>query len=158
MLQNNAGKIIFDRILIKTDMNILLIAFMLRCLTEFSPEKPVISEWRGIGRNGTYAEKNLLKSWPADGPEEILTVENIGNGYGSPVFSGDLFYITGEIDSVAYIFCYNLKGEMQWQTELGKEWVKSCRGSRSAPTVADDLVQHIARDDRIFRVRENALQ
>lgn len=121
-------------------MNILLIAFMMKCLTDYSPEKPVISEWRGPERNGIYTEKNLLKAWPAEGPKEILTIENIGNGYGSPVFVGNLLYITGEIDTVAYIFCYNLKGEKQWQTALGKEWIKSCRGSRSAPTVADDLV------------------
>jgi outer membrane protein assembly factor BamB len=38
------------------------------------------------------------------------------------------------------LFCFNLKGEKQWQTTLGKEWTKSFPGSRSAPTIADDLL------------------
>lgn len=100
----------------------------------------VISEWRGLNRNGIYNESKLMKSWPVEGPAEVWSIESIGNGYGSPVFAGDHFYITGEIDSMAILFCFNLKGEKQWQTTLGKEWVKTCPGSRSAPTVADDLI------------------
>jgi len=38
------------------------------------------------------------------------------------------------------LFSFNLKGEKQWQITLGKEWMKSFPGSRSAPTVVDDLL------------------
>lgn len=109
-------------------------------ITGTSLSQPKISEWRGPDRNGIYPEKNLLKVWPAEGPAEIMNIEGVGNGYGSPVFFDDHFYITGEKDSIAYLFCFNLKGEKQWQTNLGREWMRSCPGSRSAPTIADDLI------------------
>ena len=38
------------------------------------------------------------------------------------------------------LFSFNLKGEKQWQTTLGREWTKSFPGSRSAPTIVDDLL------------------
>lgn len=99
-----------------------------------------ISEWRGTDREGIYHESNLLKSWPAEGPKELWSVKNIGNGFVSPVFSDENFYINGEIDSMEVLFSFNLKGEKQWQTTLGKEWMRSFPGSRSAPTIVDDLL------------------
>lgn len=120
-------------------MNLFTIAFTLITLL-VSATQDKISEWRGPERSGKYNETGLLKSWPAEGPKEILSVQGIGNGFGSPVFTGDRFYLTGEVDTMAVLFCYNLKGEKQWSTILGREWVKSCPGSRSAPTVAGNLI------------------
>jgi outer membrane protein assembly factor BamB len=67
-------------------------------------------------------------------------LEGLGNGFGSPVISGDRFYVTGEIDSMAVLHCFDLDGKLIWQSELGEEWVKSYPGSRSAPTITDDLI------------------
>jgi outer membrane protein assembly factor BamB len=103
-------------------------------------EKTKIFEWRGKDRTGIYPESNLLKVWPADGPKEIWAVGKIGDGFVSPIFTDDNFYITGEIDSMVILFSFNLKGEKQWQTTLGKEWMKSYPGSRCIPTIADDLI------------------
>jgi outer membrane protein assembly factor BamB len=97
-------------------------------------------EWRGRDREGIYYESNLLKSWPVEGPKELWSIKNIGNGFVSPVFTEENFYITGEVDSMEILFSFNLRGEKQWQTTLGKEWVKSYPGSRSAPTIVDDLI------------------
>lgn len=119
--------------------NTFFLAGLILLLTSASgPVKT--SEWRGKNREGIYYETNLLKSWPAEGPKEIWSVKDIGNGFVSPVFTDGNFYITGEIDSSEVLFSFNLKGEKQWQTNLGKEWMKSFPGSRSAPTVADDLI------------------
>jgi outer membrane protein assembly factor BamB len=100
-------------------------------------DRSAIYEWRGIDRTGIYRESDLLKSWPEKGPEELLTIEGIGNGFASPVFTERNFYITGETDSVSIIYCYDLTGKKIWQTTLGREWVKTTRGSRSCPTVTD---------------------
>lgn len=116
------------------------ILFALILLLTASSGTTRIYEWRGAGRTGIYNDKNLLKEWPAEGPKALLSVGNIGNGFVSPVFTDENFYITGEIDSMEILFCFNLKGEKQWQTTLGKEWMKSFPGSRSAPTVVDDLI------------------
>jgi outer membrane protein assembly factor BamB len=99
-----------------------------------------IHEWRGKDRAGIYYETGLLKEWPENGPKELWTIDNLGDGFVSPVFSGDKFYITGEIDSSAILYCYDLKGNRQWQTALGREWMKSYPGTRSAPTIVGDLL------------------
>ncbi len=98
------------------------------------------NEWRGKDRNGIYEDKNLLKVWPSGGPKELWALDNIGNGYVSPVFSGEYFYITGEIDSMSVLFCFNLTGSLKWKSILGKEWTRSRRGSRSTPTIVDDYI------------------
>jgi outer membrane protein assembly factor BamB len=121
-------------------MKNIIILFTLSLLLTSSTVTIRIYEWRGPARGGIYNESNLLKTWPAEGPKELWSINNIGNGFVSPVFTGDNFYITGEIDSMEILFCFNLKGEKQWQTTLGKEWTKSFPGSRSAPTIVDDFI------------------
>jgi outer membrane protein assembly factor BamB len=102
--------------------------------------KERIYEWRGKDRTGIYNESNLLKKWPADGPKEIWTIDNIGNGFVPPVIAGNNFFIAGEVDSMTILYCFNLKGEKVWKTTLGKEWVKSFQGSRCTPTIVGDLI------------------
>jgi outer membrane protein assembly factor BamB len=117
-----------------------IIAAILAFVPLFVSAQEKTYEWRGPERSGKYNKTGLLKSWPAEGPAEKWVVSNIGNGFGSPVFTDDRFYITGETDTVAVLYCFNLKGEKQWETKLGREWVKSCPGSRSAPTVVGNLI------------------
>lgn len=121
-------------------MNNLAILFVLTLFLSSSAEKIKIYEWRGKDRTGIYNESNLLKEWPVEGPKEIWTVENIGNGFVSPVFTDNSFFITGESDSLSYLYCFNLKGEKQWQTKLGKEWMRTFPGTRCAATIVDNLV------------------
>lgn len=97
-------------------------------------------EFRGENRSGEYQESELLKEWPAKGPSEVLVLENIGDGYGSPVITDENIYVTGSVDSIATLFCFNLLGEKLWNAEYGVEWTENFPGSRSAPTLVDDLI------------------
>jgi outer membrane protein assembly factor BamB len=121
-------------------MNNLAILSAVILLWSSSSEKVKIFEWRSKDRTGIYQESNLIKEWPAEGLKEILTIENIGNGFVSPVFTENSFFITGEIDSLSILYCFNLKGQKQWQTTLGREWMKTFPGSRCAATIVDNLV------------------
>jgi outer membrane protein assembly factor BamB len=114
--------------------------FALVLLISCSNSKPKIYQWRGDNRIGVFQEKNLLKEWPENGPEEIWFAEGIGNGYGSPTVTENELFVTGEIDSMAWMFCFGLDGDLKWKQEFGKEWSKHYPGSRSAPTLVDDLV------------------
>jgi outer membrane protein assembly factor BamB len=105
-----------------------------------SAPKSEISEWRGPERSGIYPDTALLNNWPEVGLTEIWSIDSLGRGYGSPQFFQDRFYITGEVDSMALLFCFDLEGNNIWQTVLGKEWVSSFPGSRSAPTIVDELI------------------
>ena len=119
--------------------NILILtiaALMFSC----SNRQSEIFEWKGPGRTGVYNETNLLKEWPEDGPAELWSIDGIGNGYGSPVIAEKHLFVTGEIDSMAVLWCFDLKGTKVWQTTLGREWMRSYPGGRDAPTVVGDLV------------------
>jgi outer membrane protein assembly factor BamB len=105
-----------------------------------STSEPRIAEFRGPERSGIYQESGLLTQWPDSGLTETIYIEGIGNGYGSPVFVDDVLYVTGETDSLAYLYAYNLNGTEIWHAELGNEWIRSFPGSRSAPTVVDDRI------------------
>ncbi|MGD0583617.1 MAG: PQQ-binding-like beta-propeller repeat protein [Bacteroidales bacterium] len=106
----------------------------------YAADRTTIYEWRGEGRTGIFPESNLLKEWPSEGPEELFTVEKIGNGFVTPIFTDKFFYITGEVDSMMVLYCYNLAGEKQWQTILGREWMRSFPGTRSAPTIVGNMI------------------
>ncbi len=101
---------------------------------------PAVYEWRGENRSGIYPDTGLLKTWPEEGPELVWEYEGIGNGYGSPVFTPDRMYILGEIDSLAYLFAFDLQGNLLWKKNFGLEWVENYDGSRSTPTIIDDLI------------------
>lgn len=119
------------------NVSIFLIAIL--CFA-CNPKQKKVSEWRGENRSGIYNESNLLKEWPANGPSVLWELEGIGNGYGSPVISDNTLFVNGEVDSVAYLFALDLQGKMLWKTDFGKDWMVNFIGSRSAPTVVDDLV------------------
>lgn len=119
---------------------IILTLSLILAMANTAIEPVRISEWRGPDRSGIYNEENLLKYWPENGPAEIYSVNDIGNGFVSPVFQDSSFYISGEIDSMVFLQSYDLKGIKRWQTLLGREWTKSYRGSRSHPTIVGDLI------------------
>jgi outer membrane protein assembly factor BamB len=121
-------------------MKNLFILLAVTILLPLAQEKSKIYEWRGKDRSGIYDESNLLKTWPVEGPKEIWSIDNIGEGFVTPVFDEDHFYLSGEIDSMTILYCFNLKGEKKWQTNLGREWMKTYPGARSAPTIVDKLL------------------
>ncbi|MEI7597556.1 MAG: PQQ-binding-like beta-propeller repeat protein [Bacteroidota bacterium] len=99
-----------------------------------------IAQWRGDNRDGKYNETGLLKSWPANGPTLLWFNDSIGNGYGSPAITSEAIYVQGEIDSIGYLFAFDLKGKLLWKSNYGKEWMENYIGSRSTPTVIGDLI------------------
>ncbi|MEA1876846.1 MAG: PQQ-binding-like beta-propeller repeat protein [Bacteroidota bacterium] len=123
----------------KISINGLVAALLLISMYSCNQEQKVY-EWRGENRSGIYADEGLLKSWPETGPEVVWEYEGIGNGYGSPVFTPDGMYIMGEVDSLAWLFSFDLEGKLKWKKDFGKEWVENWNGSRCAPTIVDDLV------------------
>jgi outer membrane protein assembly factor BamB len=118
-------------------------AFPLACLIIFislSIQAQTVAQFRGPARDGIYNETNLLTSWPAEGPTLLWKAEGIGNGYSSPIISGDRIFVTGEIDCIGYLFAFNKSGSLIWKKETGHEWMENFTGSRSTPTLVDGLL------------------
>ncbi len=117
------------------------IALLFTLLTiSVSLSAQTIAQFRGPQRNGIYNESNLLKIWPEEGPAMLWKAEGIGNGYSSPIISADRIYVTGEIDSIGYLFAYTKSGSLVWKKETGREWMENFTGSRSTPTLVDGLL------------------
>jgi outer membrane protein assembly factor BamB len=96
--------------------------------------------WRGPHNNGNYDETDLLKSWPAGGPEIAWKFEQLGTGYSSPVVNGNKIYISGTEGSTGYIYVLSADGKLLWKAPYGEEFVESYPGSRSTPAIVGDLM------------------
>ncbi len=103
-------------------------------------KKAEVSQWRGDNRDGIYHETNLLREWHEEGPELLWEYEGVGNGYGSPAITRDKIFLSGELDSLSHLFAFDLTGNLLWKSEYDSSWVVNFPGSRSEPTVVDDLV------------------
>lgn len=98
-------------------------------------EKPDDCQWRGPNRDGKYPETNLLAEWPEDGPEVIWSFDDLGIGYSSAAVTTNRIFIAGTIDSISYMFAFDLEGKQIWKTKLGPEWMKNFPGMRSTPLI-----------------------
>ena len=118
---------------------VTIVAILVSCST--NEEKQIIFEqWRGENRDGKYQEKNLLKTWPEEGPELLWYNEDLGSGYGSPIITDSTIYIIASRDSIAAVIAFDLKGNVVWQKDFGYEWNTSYPGTRSTPTLIGDLL------------------
>lgn len=118
----------------------LQISLVLICLLSISSSAQPASQWRGPDRRGVYHEASLQNFWPPEGPVMAWVNEDIGNGFGSPVCHDNQIFISGEVDSTAYLFALDMKGKIQWKTAFDREWTRSFPGSRMTPTIYDGLI------------------
>ena len=113
-----------------------------------------IAQWRGPNRDGIYEESNLLNEWPENGPELLWKYEGIGKGYAAPVVLNDKVFVNGEKDSISYLFCFDTNGQIIWEKPNGEEFMgegfsATYPGSRSTPTVVNDLVYATSGKSRV---------
>lgn len=98
------------------------------------------SQWRGDARDGKYHGEKLLKSWPAEGPALITTLEDLGFGYSSPAVTKDRIFVTGMDDGTGYLSAFDMSGKRLWKKAFGDEWEDDYPGSRNSPTVVGDKI------------------
>ncbi len=108
------------------------------------------SQWRGNQRNGIYAEKGLLKKWPAGGPELVWSFEGLGSGHGSVGIGKDKVFVLGMTDSIGFLHASDYNGKLLWKNSYGREWIENYPGSRSTPTIVDDLVYFESGQGTVF--------
>ncbi len=116
------------------------------------------SQWRGPNRNGIYPETNLLKQWPADGPELLWSFEGLGIGQGSSAVADGKVFVAGipdTLNSEGYLFAFDLKGKLLWKKNYGKDWTGIFPGARSTPTVVDDLIYVESGNGKVYCLKTN---
>ncbi len=114
----------------------LFLIFLITASTVFAQ----LVQWRGPNRDGHFNETGLLKTWPENGPTQILEVEKIGKGWSSPILAGNMIYVTGMIDTLDYLSAIDLQGNIKWQVPYGRSWNKSFPDTRSTPTFEDNRI------------------
>ena len=78
-------------------------------------------QWRGPERSGVSKETGLLKQWPTGGPKLIWQVNNLEDGYSTPVVVGDRIYLMSNhgMDN-EYVQAISTKdGKVIWTARVG---------------------------------------
>jgi outer membrane protein assembly factor BamB len=94
-------------------------------------------QWRGPHRDGLSAEKNLLKSWPQDGPPLAWRVGGAGEGYSSFAVAGGRIFTLGARGDREYVVAFDAaSGKRLWEVAHGSRFQNDRGdGPRSTPTV-----------------------
>jgi hypothetical protein len=101
-------------------------------------------QFRGPNRNGIFPAKGLLKQWPENGPETLWVAENLGKSNASTIATENRIYTTGNIDSLEYVSCLDLEGNILWQKPYGKTWKNSYPEARCTPTLEENRLYLLA--------------
>ncbi|MBM3212584.1 PQQ-like beta-propeller repeat protein, partial [Candidatus Poribacteria bacterium] len=100
-------------------------------------------QFHGPQRDNISRDKNLIKSWPEEGPKLIWKTTGIGYGFSSVSISDGMIFTAGEIEGNTVITAISMQGDIIWQTKGGAEFTKSHGGSRGTPTISDGKVYHL---------------
>jgi len=97
-------------------------------------------QWRGANRDGKFTDTGLLKKWPDGGPQQLLKVEGIGDGYSSVIATDKYMFVTGMIDTLDYLSCVTMDGKIKWKVAYGRSWTQSFPETRGSATIEGDRV------------------
>ncbi len=101
-------------------------------------------QWHGPRRDACSREKGLLKEWPEGGPRRLLTINEVGVGFSTPVIVKNRIYIAGRINKDLHIFCFDMKGNKIWDVTNGEEYFKAYPASRGTPTIDDGVLYSLS--------------
>ena len=102
---------------------------------------PIGHGFTGPRRDGTSAEKGLLRTWPKEGPKVLWTAP-VGVGFGGPAVSGGKVYLLDRDEKVGdtlRVFDFSTGKEL-WSFAYDAPGSFMFPGSRTTPTVDGDLV------------------
>jgi outer membrane protein assembly factor BamB len=113
-----------------------------------SPE-PDWPQWRGPRRDGISDEKDLLSSWPEDGPELLWKIDGLGKGWSCPIIVGQRIYITGDLGDDLVIFALNRSGAVQWKVKNGRAWKGPYPGARACCVYSEGRLYNMNAHGRV---------
>lgn len=112
-------------------------------------------QWRGPNRDGISSETGLSKSWAANGPKPVWTINTLGNGYGTVAIVDDRIYVQGSRAKESVVWCLNrADGKTIWASALG-QFLDQDRGPgpRGTPTVDGDRLYALSEDGSLAGMR-----
>ena len=118
----------------------ILIILLLTFLISGNVFTQDLVEWRGFNRTGSYPDQNLLKTWPEKGPQLLLELTAVGNGYSSPIVYKNTLYVTGRKDTLDVVSAYEMNGNKKWETSYGRAWARTYPETRCTPTIENNRI------------------
>ena len=110
-----------------------------KLITSSEPGWP---QFRGPRRDGISDERNLLQSWPQQGPTLIWSKAGIGRGFSSPVIANNRLYITGDAGDSLRVFAFDLEGRKLWEATNGAAWTGDYPGARASAAYHSGRLYH----------------
>jgi outer membrane protein assembly factor BamB len=132
----------------------LAVALSLVLILKIADGQNSANKWRGPLANGIYDQPGLLDEWPANGPEILWVYEGLGNGFSSPVFANGKIYLSGEVDTMGYIFILNKEGSLITKYAYGEEFTRSYPGRRATPTLVGSMLYMHSGEGKVFCLNE----
>lgn len=101
-------------------------------------------QYLGPNRNSISPEKNILRTWPQNGPEVMWTV-NIGIGFGGPVIKDGKVYLLDRDDKTGdKLRCFELtSGKELWSFSYEAPGSVMFPGSRSVPAIDGNRIYSV---------------
>ncbi|HET6890681.1 MAG TPA: PQQ-binding-like beta-propeller repeat protein [Pyrinomonadaceae bacterium] len=109
-------------------------------------------QWRGPARDGISRDSGLLKQWPAGGPKLLWQVNDIGDGYSTPVVVGTRIYLMSNRGMEnEFVQALSTKdGKPIWTTRVGNVGNPNQNPpypkARSTPTVDGNFIYALGSD------------
>ena len=109
-------------------------------------------QWRGPERNGVSKETGLLKQWPTGGPKLLWQVNDLGDGYSTPVVVGTRLYMMSNrgMDNEYVQAISTADGKVVWTTRVGNvgnpEQNPNYPKARSTPTIDGNVLYALGSD------------
>ena len=106
-------------------------------------------EWpcfHGSDRTNKSKETGLAQKWPGNGPELLMTIQGLGEGFSSVSIADGLLFTAGMENDLPYVFAFDLKGKLLWKRPSGGKWTTTASwassyiGPRSTPTYDNGIV------------------
>jgi outer membrane protein assembly factor BamB len=117
----------------KISMKFVSMIILLTVTSVFAADWP---QYLGPNRDGVSSQKNLLRTWPAEGPKVDWTAD-VGPGFGGPVVKDGKVYVLDRDDKVGdNMRCFDLSnGKELWHFSYDAPGTVMFPGSRSVPVI-----------------------
>ena len=140
---------------------LLIYGMLLPCTPAQEPKTYDWPQWRGPDRSAVSPEKNLLSSWPKNGPPLVWKATHLGGGYSTPsVADGRIFGMSYRNDEEVIWALEESTGKEIWVRSLGAKGKAAYNeGPRSTPTVDQDRLYSlgISGDLVCLQVKDGAI-
>lgn len=136
-----------------SSIKFMLLIALLCSATIFAQDWP---QYLGPNRDSKSPQKNILRTWPENGPDILWSVD-IGKGYGGPVAKDGKVYFLDRDDEIGdNLRCFDLaSGNELWNFQYNSPGSVMFPGSRSVPTLDGNYVYSCGHNGDLYCVDIN---